>query len=126
MDITRLMVLERGYAAKEGDARRFHPKLRPPVQPQELEIDPRTGMKVCVPVPKLFRRFGFPDGWFRAELHGDRKPRLGYFNGFHSSYLAGLHRAWSSSKREGRRRALGSIPLTWNRLAHPRRPASSQ
>ncbi|KAH9968682.1 heterokaryon incompatibility protein Het-C-domain-containing protein [Russula dissimulans] len=35
----------KGYAAKEGDARRFHPKLRPPVQPQELEIDPRTGMK---------------------------------------------------------------------------------
>ncbi|KAI9511719.1 heterokaryon incompatibility protein Het-C-domain-containing protein [Russula earlei] len=36
----------KGYAAKEGgDARRFHPKLRPPVNPRELEIDPRTGMK---------------------------------------------------------------------------------
>ncbi|KAG6851362.1 hypothetical protein H0H93_005760 [Arthromyces matolae] len=35
----------RGYAAKEGDARQYHPKLRPPVHPQELEIDPRTGMK---------------------------------------------------------------------------------
>jgi hypothetical protein len=36
----------RGYAEKEGDARQFHPKLRPPVNPRELEIDPRTGMKV--------------------------------------------------------------------------------
>ncbi|KAI0274933.1 heterokaryon incompatibility Het-C [Gloeopeniophorella convolvens] len=35
----------KGYAEKEGDARRFHPRLRPPVNPQELEIDPRTGMK---------------------------------------------------------------------------------
>lgn len=39
-------VLARGYAEKEGDARRFHPKLRPPVNPRELEIDPRNGMKV--------------------------------------------------------------------------------
>ncbi|KAF5374984.1 hypothetical protein D9758_000521 [Tetrapyrgos nigripes] len=35
----------KGYAEKEGDARQFHPKLRPPVDPRELEIDPRTGMK---------------------------------------------------------------------------------
>ncbi|KAI9444928.1 Het-C-domain-containing protein [Lactarius indigo] len=35
----------KGYAEKEGDARQFHPKLRPPVNPRELEIDPRTGMK---------------------------------------------------------------------------------
>ncbi|KAJ6541906.1 heterokaryon incompatibility protein Het-C-domain-containing protein [Mycena capillaripes] len=35
----------RGYAEKEGDARRFHPKLRPPVNPRELDIDPRNGMK---------------------------------------------------------------------------------
>jgi len=35
----------RGYAEKEGDARQFHPKLRPPVDPRELEIDTRTGMK---------------------------------------------------------------------------------
>ncbi|KAJ3526869.1 hypothetical protein NM688_g8205 [Phlebia brevispora] len=35
----------RGYAEKEGDARQFHPKLRPPVNPEELEIDSRTGMK---------------------------------------------------------------------------------
>jgi len=39
----------KGYAEKEGDARRFHPKLRPPVNPQELEIDSRTGMKVGLP-----------------------------------------------------------------------------
>ncbi|KAH9178845.1 Het-C-domain-containing protein [Lactarius sanguifluus] len=35
----------KGYAEKEGDARQFHPKLRPPVNPQELEIDIQTGMK---------------------------------------------------------------------------------
>ncbi|KAJ7103095.1 Het-C-domain-containing protein [Mycena belliarum] len=35
----------KGYAAKEGDARSFHPKLRPPVDPRELEVDTRTGMK---------------------------------------------------------------------------------
>ncbi|KAF7302983.1 Heterokaryon incompatibility protein het-c [Mycena kentingensis (nom. inval.)] len=35
----------KGYAEKEGDARQFHPKLRPPVDPAELEIDEQTGMK---------------------------------------------------------------------------------
>ncbi|KAJ4002175.1 Het-C-domain-containing protein [Lentinula boryana] len=35
----------KGYAEKEGDARNFHPKLRPPVDHRELEIDPRNGMK---------------------------------------------------------------------------------
>ncbi|RPD82107.1 heterokaryon incompatibility Het-C [Lentinus tigrinus ALCF2SS1-7] len=35
----------KGYAEKEGDARQFHPKLRPPVNPEELEVDERTGMK---------------------------------------------------------------------------------
>ncbi|KAK0246194.1 Het-C-domain-containing protein [Armillaria nabsnona] len=35
----------KGYAEKEGDARQFHPKLRPPVDPRELEVDQRTGMK---------------------------------------------------------------------------------
>ncbi|KAI3622000.1 heterokaryon incompatibility protein het-c [Moniliophthora roreri] len=35
----------KGYAEKEGDARQFHPKLRPPVEDVELEIDERTGMK---------------------------------------------------------------------------------
>ncbi|KAJ3830304.1 Het-C-domain-containing protein [Lentinula raphanica] len=35
----------KGYAEKEGDARDYHPKLRPPVDPRELEIDPRNGMK---------------------------------------------------------------------------------
>ncbi|PPQ63835.1 hypothetical protein CVT24_009785 [Panaeolus cyanescens] len=35
----------KGYAEKEGDARQFHPKLRPPVRREELEIDERTGMK---------------------------------------------------------------------------------
>ncbi|KAJ7492177.1 Het-C-domain-containing protein [Mycena latifolia] len=34
-----------GYGANEGDPRSFHPKLRPPVDPRELEIDRRTGMK---------------------------------------------------------------------------------
>ncbi|KAH6912796.1 heterokaryon incompatibility Het-C [Coprinopsis sp. MPI-PUGE-AT-0042] len=35
----------KGYAEKEGDAREFHPNLRPPVDQQELEIDTNTGMK---------------------------------------------------------------------------------
>ncbi|CUA69646.1 hypothetical protein RSOLAG22IIIB_04023 [Rhizoctonia solani] len=35
----------KGYAEKEGDARQFHPKLRPPVDSRELEIDQNTGMK---------------------------------------------------------------------------------
>ncbi|EIM92702.1 Het-C-domain-containing protein [Stereum hirsutum FP-91666 SS1] len=35
----------KGYGEAEGDARQFHPKLRPPVNPEELEIDPETGMK---------------------------------------------------------------------------------
>ncbi|KAI0068034.1 Het-C-domain-containing protein [Artomyces pyxidatus] len=35
----------KGYGAKEGDPRQFHPRLRPPVNPRELEIDERTGMK---------------------------------------------------------------------------------
>ncbi|KAH9478428.1 hypothetical protein JR316_0008883 [Psilocybe cubensis] len=34
----------KGYGAGE-DPRQYHPKLRGPVNPQELEIDPRTGMK---------------------------------------------------------------------------------
>ncbi|KAK4705310.1 hypothetical protein P7C70_g893, partial [Phenoliferia sp. Uapishka_3] len=37
----------KGYAADQpnGDARKFDPRLRPPVDPRELEIDPETGMK---------------------------------------------------------------------------------
>ncbi|KAK7063818.1 heterokaryon incompatibility protein HET-C [Favolaschia claudopus] len=35
----------KGYGEKEGDPRQFHPKLRPPVQRRELEIDSSTGMK---------------------------------------------------------------------------------
>ncbi|KAF5352439.1 hypothetical protein D9756_005841 [Leucocoprinus leucothites] len=35
----------KGYAEAEGDARRIHPKLRPPVERRELEIDEQTGMK---------------------------------------------------------------------------------
>ncbi|KAH9943991.1 Het-C-domain-containing protein [Epithele typhae] len=35
----------KGYGAKEGDPRRFHPKLRPPVEDEELQIDERNGMK---------------------------------------------------------------------------------
>ncbi|KAK4239053.1 heterokaryon incompatibility Het-C [Achaetomium macrosporum] len=33
-----------GYADNQ-DARQYDPRLRPPVNPRELEIDPRTGMK---------------------------------------------------------------------------------
>lgn len=34
----------KGYGDGE-DARKYHPKLRGPVDPAELEVDPRTGMK---------------------------------------------------------------------------------
>ncbi|KAJ7634884.1 heterokaryon incompatibility protein HET-C [Roridomyces roridus] len=34
----------KGYGAGE-DPRKYHPNLRPPVDPRELEVDPRTGMK---------------------------------------------------------------------------------
>ncbi|CDZ97898.1 Heterokaryon incompatibility Het-C [Phaffia rhodozyma] len=34
----------KGYAEGE-DARQYDPRLRPPVNPEELQIDPRTGMK---------------------------------------------------------------------------------
>lgn len=34
----------KGYGEGE-DARKFHPDLRPPVDPKELEIDTKTGMK---------------------------------------------------------------------------------
>ena len=44
--LLNIVTNSRGYAEKEGDARKFHPKLRPPVSPRELEIDPKTGMKV--------------------------------------------------------------------------------
>lgn len=33
-----------GYGEGE-DARKYHPKLRGPVDPRELEVDYRTGMK---------------------------------------------------------------------------------
>ncbi|ORY92909.1 heterokaryon incompatibility Het-C [Leucosporidium creatinivorum] len=37
----------KGYASDQpgGDARKYDPRLRPPVDPRELEIDPATGMK---------------------------------------------------------------------------------
>lgn len=41
-----MVLLFRGYAKKEGDARKFHPDLRPPVDPRELDLDAKTGMKV--------------------------------------------------------------------------------
>ena len=44
----------RGYGEKEGDAREFHPMLRAPLHPQELEIDPNNGMKVASFFSALF------------------------------------------------------------------------
>jgi len=62
-----MLILTRGYAEKEGDARTFNQKvrtcrfqmtacscpvqLRPPVDSRELEIDSRTGMKVGAKLP---------------------------------------------------------------------------
>lgn len=41
---SRSHLRSQGYGGNE-DPRSYHPKLRPPVDPRELEIDPRTGMK---------------------------------------------------------------------------------
>ncbi|KAF8921834.1 heterokaryon incompatibility protein Het-C-domain-containing protein [Mucidula mucida] len=51
----------KGYAEKEGDARQFHPKLRPPVDPRELEIDERTGMKKYMATEN--------EGWDTSTAH---------------------------------------------------------
>ncbi|PPQ99587.1 hypothetical protein CVT24_005166 [Panaeolus cyanescens] len=55
----------KGYAEKEGDARQFHPKLRPPVNPEELEID-----EACI---EYGRRAGGEEGadlWEAYRLMG--------------------------------------------------------
>ncbi|KAJ7146223.1 heterokaryon incompatibility protein Het-C-domain-containing protein [Mycena epipterygia] len=61
-----------GYAEKEGDARKFHPKLRPPVNPRELEIDTRTGMKVhtLIPSSTLPRSFHASQKYMASENEG--------------------------------------------------------
>lgn len=48
LHVQKLTFADQGYAADQpgGDARKFDPRLRPPVDPRELEIDPKTGMKV--------------------------------------------------------------------------------
>ncbi|KAJ6623117.1 heterokaryon incompatibility protein Het-C-domain-containing protein [Mycena sp. CBHHK59/15] len=51
----------KGYAEKEGDARQFHPKLRPPVNPRELEVDMRTGMKKYMATEN--------EGWDTSTAH---------------------------------------------------------
>lgn len=42
----------KGYADGQ-DPRQFDPRLRPPVDPQELQIDPQTGMKNYIANGKL-------------------------------------------------------------------------
>ena len=68
----------RGYAEKEGDARQFHPKLRPPVNPEELEIDPRTGMKVwnskATEGPRCFANAVCRTTWHRRTEAGILRP----------------------------------------------------
>jgi hypothetical protein len=51
IDLSITIFFFRGYAAAEGDAREVNPKLRPPVDDRELEIDERTGMKVTAFLP---------------------------------------------------------------------------
>jgi hypothetical protein len=76
----------RGYAEKEGDARSFHPKLRPPVQDEELGIDQRTGMKVYIFITGYVFCF-----ILSLEIHGNRKSRMGYLYRFHPTNFPFLH-----------------------------------
>ena len=81
-----LLTQTRGYAEEEGDARQYDRRLRPPVNPEELEIDPRTGMKVNIHT-KIVIRIENSSFVPRLELHGYREPWLGYI---HSSCPSGL------------------------------------
>lgn len=67
----------KGYASDQPgqDARPYDSRLRPPVNPQELEIDPRTGMKVRH--LSSLSTSSLTDFYSRAELYRQRARRLG-------------------------------------------------
>lgn len=91
-----ILTLGRGYAEKEGDARRFHPSLRPPVNPRELDIDERTGMKVSSPGIAILS-----DAWFEIaiiEIHRQRERTVGHLHGPHPTYNTFMCELWSSCK----------------------------
>ena len=77
----------KGYGEGEGDPIQFHPKLRPPVNPEELEIDPHTGMKASSITSSGSIRILMRD----AELYGDGEPRLGHFHSAYTSHLQSVH-----------------------------------
>ena len=51
----------REYAKRDGDARKYDPRLRPPIDPAELRVDPRTGMKVQMVTYRLSEASIHPD-----------------------------------------------------------------
>lgn len=73
----------KGYAEGQ-DARRLDSRLRGPVDPQELQIDPRTGMKNYIANGKIT---------FRATLT-IRTRSLGYFQSFGQEEAIGMYRLW--------------------------------
>ncbi|KAG8965532.1 hypothetical protein FRC03_000442, partial [Tulasnella sp. 419] len=71
----------KGYAQVEGDARRYHPKLRPPVEDRELEIDINNGMKKYIASDN--QGFDTSTAHIRRTLHNciDRGRSSGGHNG---------------------------------------------
>lgn len=70
------------------DARTVHPALRPPVDPQELEVDPRTGMLVTMLLFLQWTSSLIPV----PELHCQRKRTLVDIQGCCPRHSSTLHR----------------------------------
>lgn len=71
----------KGYAENE-DARKYDSRLRGPVDPRELEIDPQTGMKNYIANGKCHAS---------VSLLTPREWQLGYVQGAHSSHASQVH-----------------------------------
>jgi hypothetical protein len=73
----------KGYAEGQ-DARRLDSRLRGPVDPQELQIDPRTGMKNYI-----------ANGEFTSNARLTIRTRsLGYLQRFGQEEIVGMYRLW--------------------------------
>ena len=72
VDSVHLLIYEQ-YADNQ-DARRFDPRLRPPVQPIELQIDPETGMKNYIANEKvgIATSLGYIKFSFARSIHFGR------------------------------------------------------
>ena len=92
--------IPRGYAKKEGDARKFHPSLLGPVNLQELEIDPKNGMKVISDQKIISSQQKTLLMTYIAEIHGDRRPILGHFDCTYQALAPGLHQTRAQRARD--------------------------